>query len=118
MKRTLFCLLPLLVLMPLLAGLYLRPSRGSAEASDAQRPYGIDHRIPWTTSRITGSPEPPPPYRIERVFPKLTFKHPLLLVSAPGADRLFIGEQEGKLYSFHTTPDCAKADLLLDLTRE
>src|SRR5262249_50758590 len=46
----------------------------------AQRPHGI----PWTTSRITGSPDPPPPYRIERAFPKLTFKNPLLLTRAPG----------------------------------
>src|SRR5262245_24832226 len=28
-------------------------------------------RVVWTTSRITGSPEPPPPLRAERAFPKL-----------------------------------------------
>ena len=49
-----------------------------------ERPYGIAMRVPWTTSRISGSPEPPAPYRIERVFPKLTFKNPLLLTNAPG----------------------------------
>jgi putative heme-binding domain-containing protein len=75
-------------------------------------------RIPWTTSRITGSPEPPHPYRIVRVFPKLTFKNPLLITSAPGTDRLFVGEQAGKLLSFKPDPACAKADLFLDLTTE
>ena len=30
-------------------------------------------RVPWTTSRLTGSPDPPPPYRIEQVFARLRF---------------------------------------------
>src|SRR5712692_3009546 len=68
----------------------------SAEATDrppkSGPPYGIEKRTPWTTSRITGSPEPPLPYRTERVFPKLTFKNPLLIRSAPGTERLFVGE--------------------------
>ena len=41
----------------------------------AEQPYGIPKRVPWTTSRLTGTPEPPPPYRIERAFPKLHFKN-------------------------------------------
>jgi putative heme-binding domain-containing protein len=69
-------------------------------------------------SGITGSPDPPHPYRVERVFPKLSFKNPLLLANAPGTDRLFVGEHAGKLYSFVPDPKCAKADLFLDLTTE
>ena len=61
----------------------------SAEAADrppkSGPPYGIEKRIPWTTSRITGSPEPPLPYRTERLFPKLTFLEPLELVALPVA---------------------------------
>ena len=26
-------------------------------------------RVPWSTSRVTGSPEAAPPYRTERAFP-------------------------------------------------
>src|SRR5438132_7566788 len=88
----------------------------SAQAAD--RPFGISKRIPWTTSRLTGSPDPPPPYKIVRAFPKLTFKNPLLLTNAPGTERLFIGEQVGKLYSFPNDPAVAKTDLFLDLTTE
>jgi putative heme-binding domain-containing protein len=84
----------------------------------AAQPYGVAQRIPWTNSRIVGSPEPPPPYRLERAFPKLTFKNPLLLTSAPGSKRLFVGEHEGRLFSFPNHPDCAKADLFLDLTTQ
>ena len=51
------------------------------------RPYGIERRIPWTTSRITGTPEPPPPYTIERVFGNLEFTNPVVLTNAPATDR-------------------------------
>ena len=63
---------------------------------DPQAEAGKPKRTPWTTSRITGSPEPPHPYKIERVFPKLTFKNPLLLTMAPGGNRFFVGEQAGR----------------------
>src|SRR5439155_21060249 len=74
-------------------------------------------RTPWTTSRVTGSPDPPPPFKVVRAFPNLKFEHPLLLARAPGSDRLFVGEQDGVLYSFVDKPD-AKADLFFDLRKE
>jgi putative heme-binding domain-containing protein len=87
-------------------------------AEPPPRPFGIPTRTPWTASRLTGSPEPPHPYRIERAFSKLAFKNPLLITSAPGTDRLFVGEQAGKLYSFKPDPAARKTDLFLDLTTE
>lgn len=95
---------------------WLAATRSAAEP--ASRPYGLDKGVPWTTSRVTGSPEPPRPYRIVRAFPQLTFKNPLLLANAPGCNRLFVGEQAGKLYSFPNDQAAAKADLFLDLTTE
>jgi putative heme-binding domain-containing protein len=74
-------------------------------------------RVPLTTSRVTGSPDPPPPFKVVRAFPNLKFEHPLLLARAPGMDRLFVGEQDGVLYSFVDKPD-AKADLFFDLRKE
>ena len=78
-------------------------------------PYGLDERQAWTTSRVTGSPEPPPPYRAERIFPKLTLKLPVDLTYAPGSDRLFVVTQKGLVYSIPNAPDCDKADLFIDL---
>ncbi|MHB1423477.1 MAG: PQQ-dependent sugar dehydrogenase [Gemmataceae bacterium] len=74
-------------------------------------------RIPWTTSRVLGSPDPPPPFKVVRAFPNLKFNHPLLLARCPGSDRLFVGEQAGVLYSFPNKPD-AKADLFCDLRKQ
>lgn len=81
-----------------------------------------EERRPWTTSRVTGSPEPPPPYRLERVFPKLTFDHPLEIVRSPELDRLFVVEHHqerlGRIWSFPSDPACDKADLFIDLPKE
>lgn len=74
-------------------------------------------RQPWTTSRVIGSPDPPPPFKIARAFPHLQFDKPLLLARCPGSDRLFVGEQSGVLYSFPNQPD-ARADLFFDLRKE
>ena len=74
-------------------------------------------RTPWTTSRVIGSPDPPPPFKVVRAFPNVKFTHPLLITRPPGSDRLFVGEQAGKLYSFVDKPD-AKPDLFFDLRKE
>ena len=72
-------------------------------------------RPSWTESRIKGSPEPPPPYRVEVAFPRLKFEHPLDMATAPGSDRLFIAEQGGKIYSFPNDGQADKLDLAIDL---
>ncbi|MSR57959.1 MAG: c-type cytochrome [Planctomycetaceae bacterium] len=78
------------------------------------RPYGLSARVPWTTSRFRGTPEPPAPFRAERAFPNLSFKNPTVLTNAPGTDRLFVAEQTGKVYSIPNDPACPAADLFLD----
>src|SRR5437868_2023273 len=72
-------------------------------------------RLPLTTSHVTGTPEPPPPYSTPRTFPKLQFHNPLEMVVNPGSDRWFVVEQHGKIFSFPDRQDCDHADLLLDI---
>jgi len=43
----------------------------------ARAASGLDQRVPWTTSKVRGSPDPPTPYRTEIAFPKLKFDEPL-----------------------------------------
>ena len=74
-------------------------------------------RVPWTTSRITGSPDPPPPFRTRRIFPHIHFEDPTVITNAPGTDRLFVVEHDGKIYSIPPDPDCEQADLFIDLGR-
>lgn len=74
------------------------PSLSAAQSEIKRRP-------PWTTSHVTGSPEPPRPYITERVFPALVFTNPVELVAVPGSNRLVAVEVAGKIYSFENRPD-------------
>ena len=71
-----------------------------AQDDKPEKPFGISERSPWTKSRLTGSPDPPPPYQVEQVFPKLKFTNPVILTSAPGTERMFVVELKGKVFSF------------------
>ncbi|MCI0641594.1 MAG: PQQ-dependent sugar dehydrogenase [Gemmataceae bacterium] len=76
---------------------------------------GLEKRVPWTTSKMVGFPEPPPPYTTEPAFPKLPkFEEPLDMTYAPGTNRLFIAERWGKIYSFVNIKNVDKANLALE----
>src|SRR5262245_5960301 len=100
-----FIRLAILLLLPITL-----PSFVYAQSTAKQRP-------PWTTSRITGAPEPPRPFIAERIFPSLEFNQPLELVALPGTNRLVILQAQGKIYSFENRPtdDSVVADLFADI---
>lgn len=62
-----------------------------------------------------GTPEPPPPYKVEDAFPKIKFQRPTEIAAMPGSDRLFVVELQGKIYSFPDRRDAERADLAVDL---
>ena len=72
----------------------------------------LQERTPWTTSRLTGSPEPPPPCRVERVWPAHTFKKPLHLV--PGEGRFHVIEEDGKIWALPADTSSAEKSLFFD----
>jgi uncharacterized repeat protein (TIGR03806 family) len=84
---------------------------------NAKQPFGIEKRIPWTGSKVIGSPEPPPPYRTERVFPQLKFFEPLEIVAPAGSNRFFVAERKGKVFSFENKANAEQANLVLDLPK-
>lgn len=57
-------------------------------------------RLPWTTSRIRGSPDQPFGYTLERRFGGLSFTNPVDLAFLREIDRWMVGEQGGKVFSF------------------
>ena len=92
------------------------PDEGPPEIDDAASKANVRPRLtPWTTSKIRGTPEPPPPYRVEPAFPRLRFNHPIALTSVRGLDRIFLAELGGKIYSFPCRPDVEVPDLAIDL---
>src|SRR5689334_9515413 len=59
-------------------------------------PFGLARRVPWTDSRVIGSPDPPLPYNVERTFTNLTWQRPIFITAEPGTDRLFVIQQGGE----------------------
>ncbi len=59
-------------------------------------PFGLDRRIPWKTSRVIGSPEPPLPYTVEKTFTNIKWQQPIFITPEPGTDGLFVIQQGGE----------------------
>ena len=106
-------LAPLLLLAPAAAPADDRPS--------AERPFGLQRRLPWNDSRVVGSPDPPPPYKTARAFPKVTVKQPLGLLPEPGSDRLFLLQHlnfwagPGRVLALRDDQDAADPEFLLEI---
>jgi uncharacterized repeat protein (TIGR03806 family) len=89
--------------------------------------YGIEQRRAWTSSRVVGAPDPPPPLRAVRAFPKRTFANPLYVIAEPAApgggprpaadraERMLVVEQHGKILAFPNDPPAERTDVFLDL---
>jgi uncharacterized repeat protein (TIGR03806 family) len=103
----------LVVALVILLCVLLGPSAATPEG----KAVGIDERVPWTTSRIQGSPEPPPAFRSEVAFPKLKFFEPLDLANVPGKNRLAVATRPGKIFTFVNQAGTTKPDLLLDVKK-
>ncbi len=98
----------------------LSASLPSAEPN-VDRPFGIEKRIPWTTSRVVGSPEPPPPYQTERLFPKLKVTQPLSFEIEPGTGSYLIIQHlgswspPGKILRLPNDPQAEAGDIILGI---
>jgi glucose/arabinose dehydrogenase len=84
------------------------------------RPYGIDRLERLTTSTVIGSPDPPPPYRVRRLFPKLKLNFPISVIHQPGSDRLLVIDQPwpyavSRIIRFKDKPNVADYEVLLSL---
>ncbi|MCA9128205.1 MAG: PQQ-dependent sugar dehydrogenase [Planctomycetales bacterium] len=86
----------------------------SQEASTALRD-GI--RIPWTTGRIDGTPDPADRFTTEPAFPHLTFDEPVAMCAIPGHEMFCVATRRGKLYAFDNRSDVRHAQLLLDVKK-
>ena len=103
----------------LLVGALLLAFAPPMHAQPVRKEFGLDKRVPWTTSKVIGSPEPPPAYRAENAFPKIKLFEPLDLSQPAGSDRLLLSpkRRDGKVFSFENKPTADKTDLALDLPK-
>ena len=84
-------------------------------------PVGIDKRIPWTSSHVVGSPNPPLPFRVKPAFPKLKIPTPIGVANEPGSDRLLIIHQDwawggqGRIVRIKDDPAVDKTEPILTI---
>ena len=92
----------------------------AAETNDA--PFGLERRVPWTTSRVVGSPDPPLPYAVEKTFTNLQWRAPLYIAAEPGTDFLLVilqgGERDrpSKLLRVRDAADAATTETILTVS--
>jgi len=112
-------MLPPLILCPIL--LLAGPPPAAGDVPGPEKPFGLERRLSWDDSGVVGSPDPMPPYKVVRAFPKLAVKQPLSLTPEPGTDRLFILQHlesssgPGRLLAIRDDQAATEAETLLDI---
>jgi len=86
----------------------------------ASRPHGIEKLTPLTTSTVVGSPDPPPPFRAQRVYPKLKLNFPICVRNQPGSDRIWLIDEQAsygptRIARFQDDPNVAEIETLMNL---
>ena len=79
----------------------------------------MERRIPWTVSRVVGSPDPPLPYTVERCFTNLAVKSPIYLAAEPGTNSLLLIQSvdgTSHILRFDNDPDVSEAATLLEMS--
>ncbi|HWY88866.1 MAG TPA: PQQ-dependent sugar dehydrogenase, partial [Gemmataceae bacterium] len=79
----------------------------------------LEKLVPLTTSRVIGSPDPPPPYRTERVYPDMKIAWPLITAAIPNSDQLLVitldrGTEIATIHRMQDDPKVKSWDLWLD----
>jgi len=82
---------------------------------------GLQKRLPLTTSRVVGSPDPPLPYRVERVYPDMKMAWPEIPILIPGSDEFLIialtnSYGQTRIYRMKDDPKVKTWDLWLSST--
>lgn len=86
---------------------------GVLPASAAEKPN--TKRPAWNTSRLIGTPEPPPPYKLVPAFPQVRFKLPTSIESWPEGNGLLVTEMGGAIYLLKKSGDKARPELVGNL---
>jgi uncharacterized repeat protein (TIGR03806 family) len=104
-----------------LAGILVSAVLQCLHAAD-DRPFGIERRIPWTTSHLIGSPDPPLPYTVEKTFAKIKVERPIFIAVEPGTERVFVVQQGGetnkpsRILEFRNDPNIDHAETFFWVT--
>lgn len=57
------------------------------------RPFGIPRYVPVTTGKVVGTPDQPPPYTVEGVYPNAIMDAAIVVAAQPGTDLLLVATE-------------------------
>ncbi len=77
----------------------------------SSRTLAAPNRAPWVSNKVVGSPYPPVPYTVERIFPNVQLENPLDLAFVPGSKLLVIATQNGRFYTLDSAKTNAAPEL-------
>ncbi len=72
-------------------------------------------RIPWTSNAVQGSPEPPSPYTVERLYAELDIQRPVEFMFAPDSQDLFIATERAQIWHVDTSVSPATQHLVAEM---
>ncbi len=61
---------------------FIGPQEGEA------KPFGLSARVPLTTSKVVGSPDPPPLFFTVPAYPQFKLSRPIMVRHVPGTDQM------------------------------
>ncbi len=106
-------------LLTLLTGLIGMGTNISSLLAQEAGHFDITERVVFEGSKVIGSPDPPHPYRIKRVFENLELSQPVYLIQEPGRDRLFLVDYSKKqILTAEHTPGVSEMKVFLDPERK
>ena len=81
-------------------------------AAVAVVPGESPRKTPWTTSKVRGTPDPPPPLTIEQVYQDIALQEPTEMIRVPGTNRWIVTEVSGRVHSFSKSSDREPRDAI------
>jgi uncharacterized repeat protein (TIGR03806 family) len=103
----------------LLAPLMLMTLGSRVFAGEPSLKPGLESRTAWTSSQLVGSPEPPLPYTVEKLFPKLELPTPIYIATEPGSNQLWVvlnaaGELPSRIVRFANEPEVSSFETVYE----
>ena len=92
-----------------------------ADWKDELADQRVGKRVPWTSSRLVGSPDPPAPYLITNAFPTLDFDKPTSIHAVPDREgvkpnRMLVLQEDGKILTFLADKPQPRAEPIADFS--
>lgn len=86
-------------------------SLDALSADKSPQPFDTEKRVPFTGSKVVGSPDPPAPFVIRPVYPQVKLLEPVAITNVAGTGKFIVAERKGVLKVVSQKGDVAPVEL-------